>query len=99
MPDLSTGLYVLEAGTADPQTPHGEDEVYVVIRGRGRFRAGDDAQEIGPGSVLFVPARLEHRFLEIRERLEVLVFFAPAEGSRTSRAETVPGEASARELD
>ena len=82
VPDLSAGLYVLEAGAPDPQSPHGEDEVYVVIRGRARFRAGPTEEEVGPGSVLFVPARLEHRFLDVRERLEVLVFFGPAEGSR-----------------
>lgn len=83
VPDLSAGLYVLEAGTGDPQKPHAEDEVYVVIRGRCRFRAGAEEQEVGPGSVLFVPARVEHRFLEIRDRLEALVFFGPAEGSRS----------------
>lgn len=87
VPDLSAGLYVLEAGAADPQSPHDEDEVYVVMQGRSRFRAGDTAQEVGPGSVLFVPARLQHRFLDVRERLEVLVFFGPAEGSRGSGAE------------
>jgi hypothetical protein len=32
--------------------------------------------------VLFVPARMEHRFVDIREPLEVLVVFGPAEGSR-----------------
>jgi mannose-6-phosphate isomerase-like protein (cupin superfamily) len=83
VPDLSAGLYVLEAGAADPQSPHAEDEVYVVMRGRGRFRGGDASREVGPGSVLFVPAHLDHRFLDIRERLEVLVFFGPAEGSRS----------------
>jgi mannose-6-phosphate isomerase-like protein (cupin superfamily) len=81
-PDLSGGLYVLEAGATDLQTPHAEDEVYVVMRGRCRFRAGEDEREVGPGSVLFVSARVEHRFVDIRERLEALVFFGPAEGSR-----------------
>jgi mannose-6-phosphate isomerase-like protein (cupin superfamily) len=83
VPDLSAGLYVLEAGAADPQSPHAEDEIYVVMRGQARFRAGDTEQDVGPRSVLFVPARLEHRFLDIRERLEVLVFFGPAEGARS----------------
>jgi len=81
-PDLSAGLYRLEVGETDPQEPHGEDEVYVVVRGRCRFRAGGEEREVGPGSVLFVPARLEHRFVDIRETLETLVFFGPAEGSR-----------------
>jgi mannose-6-phosphate isomerase-like protein (cupin superfamily) len=83
VPDLSAGLYVLEAGAADPQRPHAEDEVYVVMAGRCRFRVGTGEQEVQPGSVLFVPARLEHRFLELRERLEALVFFGPSEGSRS----------------
>jgi mannose-6-phosphate isomerase-like protein (cupin superfamily) len=83
LPGLSAGLYVLEAGEADLQEPHAEDEVYVVVRGRCRFRAGKDERDVGPESVLFVPARLEHRFVDVRERLEALVFFGPAEGSRS----------------
>jgi len=82
VPDLSAGLCRLEAGASDPQKPHAEDEVYLVVRGRSRFRVGTDEQEVGPGSVLFVPARMEHRFVDIREPLEVLVVFGPAEGSR-----------------
>jgi mannose-6-phosphate isomerase-like protein (cupin superfamily) len=83
VPDLSAGLYVLEAGASDPQQPHAEDEVYVVVRGRCRFRAGAAERDVEQGAVLFVPAREEHRFLDIRERLEALVFFGPAEGSRS----------------
>ena len=76
---LSAGLYVLPAGATDPQRPHHEDEMYYVVRGRARFRAGDVDREISPGSVLFVAAEVEHRFYEIAEELAVLVFFAPAE--------------------
>lgn len=83
VPDMSAGLYVLEAGAADPQQPHAEDEVYVVMRGRCRFRVGTEEHEVESGTVLFVSARAEHRFLDIRERLEALVFFGPAEGSRS----------------
>lgn len=73
---LRVGLYVLAAGSVDTQTPHEEDEVYHVIRGRGRFVADGDDMAVGPGSVLFVAARVEHRFHSIEEDLEVLVFFA-----------------------
>jgi mannose-6-phosphate isomerase-like protein (cupin superfamily) len=83
VPDLSAGLYVLEARVADSQQPHAEDEVYVVMRGRCRFRVCTEEQEVQPGTVLFVPAHVEHRFLDIRERLEALVFFGPAEGTRS----------------
>ena len=76
---LSAGLYVLPAGATDPQRPHHEDEMYYVVRGKARFRAGGKDQEISTGSVLFVAAGVEHRFHDITEELEILVFFAPAE--------------------
>lgn len=76
---MSAGLYVLAAGSTDLQRPHHEDEMYYVVRGRGRFRAGDEDQEVSAGSVLFVAAEVEHRFHGIIEELAVLVFFAPAE--------------------
>jgi mannose-6-phosphate isomerase-like protein (cupin superfamily) len=79
VPSMSAGLYVLPQGATDLQRPHHEDEMYYVVRGRARFRAGDEDREISTGSVLFVAAEVEHRFYDIAEELSVLVFFAPAE--------------------
>jgi quercetin dioxygenase-like cupin family protein len=79
VPSVSAGLYVLPAGGTDPQRPHREDEMYYVIQGRARFRAGDEDKEVSAGSLLFVPAQVEHRFYDIAEELTLLVFFAPAE--------------------
>ncbi len=79
VPAMSAGLYVLAAGATDAQRPHHEDEMYYVIRGRARFRAGDEDREISAGSVLFVAREVVHRFYDITEELAVLVFFAPAE--------------------
>lgn len=78
--DLSTGLYVLATGAVDLQQPHTEDEIYVVVEGRGRFRAGDDDTPVGPGTVLFVAAGRPHRFHAITEELRIVVAFGPAEG-------------------
>jgi len=79
VPAISAGLYVLPAGAPDPQRPHHEDEMYYVVRGKARFRAGEANQEISAGSVLFVAADVEHSFYDIAEELALLVFFAPAE--------------------
>lgn len=79
VPAVSAGLYVLAAGAIDPQLPHHEDEMYYVVRGRARFRAGNEDREVNAGSVLFVAAGVEHKFYNIAEELTVLVFFAPAE--------------------
>jgi mannose-6-phosphate isomerase-like protein (cupin superfamily) len=79
VPAMSAGLYVLPAGGTDLQKPHREDEIYYVVRGRARFRAGSEDREISQGSLIFVAAEVGHRFYEIAEELAVLVFFAPAE--------------------
>jgi quercetin dioxygenase-like cupin family protein len=79
MPNMSAGLYVVPAGGTDGQKPHREDEIYYVVRGRARFKAGSEDREISAGSVIFVAAQLGHRFYDITEELAVLVVFAPAE--------------------
>jgi mannose-6-phosphate isomerase-like protein (cupin superfamily) len=70
---------VLAPGATDPQKPHKEDELYYVVRGRATMRVAEEEQVVKTGSVIFVPANIEHRFFDISEELEVLVFFAPAE--------------------
>jgi mannose-6-phosphate isomerase-like protein (cupin superfamily) len=82
--DLSGGLYVLEAGARDPQSPHTEDELYVVMSGRAKVSVGREVRPIDAGSVVFVAAGVEHRFQEIEERLVLLVVFGPAEYSRAA---------------
>jgi len=81
VPAMSAGVYVLGAGATDPQSPHHEDEMYYIVRGKARMRADEEDQVVGAGSVIFVAANVEHRFYDITEELVVLVFFAPAESS------------------
>ena len=79
VPAMSAGLYVLPAGATDRQKPHREDEIYYVVRGSARFKAGSEDREVSAGNVIFVAAQVGHRFYDITEELAVLVFFAPAE--------------------
>lgn len=79
---LSLGLSVWPAGSTDEQQPHTEDEVYYVVAGRARIRVGKDDQPVERGSVIFVSAGTEHRFHDIAETLEVVVFWAPPHHSR-----------------
>ena len=78
---LSVGLYTLGAGAIDDQTPHLEDEVYYTVRGRATLFAGGVEHPVREGTVLFVPARMEHRFHDIFEELVLIVFWAPPEGT------------------
>lgn len=76
---MSIGLYILQAGTADPQSPHDEDEVYVILNGRAQIMVDGEDRPVQKGSIVFVRKQIEHRFHSIVEDLEILVFFAPAE--------------------
>jgi mannose-6-phosphate isomerase-like protein (cupin superfamily) len=78
--DMSAGLYVLPANGTDPQQPHTEDEMYYVVRGKGKFTYDKQVVDVMAGTVLYVPKHIEHRFHNIEEELVILVFFAPAEG-------------------
>jgi mannose-6-phosphate isomerase-like protein (cupin superfamily) len=83
VPSLSLGVYRLPAGGVDPQSPHTEDEVYYVVSGKAQIRVGVEDRSVGPGSIVFVVAHVEHRFHSIEEDLTILVFFAPAEYSKS----------------
>jgi len=80
--DLTVGTYSIPAGGLDDQTPHTEDEIYVVQAGRATLVTGSGSAEVGPGSVVFVPAAEAHQFTEIVEDLALLVIFAPPYESR-----------------
>ena len=82
VPDLSCGTYSLPTDGTDPQTPHTEDEIYVVTRGRATLWTPSGAAEMRPGDVAFVPAGEQHRFVDVVEDFAVLVVFGPAEYSR-----------------
>jgi mannose-6-phosphate isomerase-like protein (cupin superfamily) len=86
-PSLSMGLYVLPVGGADPQQPHTEDEVYYVLSGRAHIRVGEEDRPVQAGSLVFVAARVPHKFHSITETLTLLVFFAPAEGTNQTKDE------------
>jgi mannose-6-phosphate isomerase-like protein (cupin superfamily) len=79
VPAMSAGVYVLPKGATDPQKPHREDEMYFVVRGSARMQMGTEHFEVRTGLVIFVEAKMEHRFYDVEEELELLVFFAPAE--------------------
>lgn len=78
-PSMSVGIYELTAESADLQQPHTEDEIYYVVDGRAQIHVGGEDRAVGPGSIVFVAAGVEHRFHSIEEDLSVLVVFAPAE--------------------
>lgn len=75
--------YYAPRGT-DEQTPHTRDELYVIARGSGTFVNGDRRHPFSSGDVLFVPARVPHRFEDFTDDFGTwVIFYGPEGGERT----------------
>jgi mannose-6-phosphate isomerase-like protein (cupin superfamily) len=63
------------------QTPHAQDEIYVIVRGRGVLIHDGKRDEVGSGDLMFVAAGTEHHFEDFTDDLAVwVVFFGPQGG-------------------
>lgn len=76
---MSVELYA-PVGT-DEQTPHAQDELYVVISGTGTFNKAGDRRPFKPHDVIFVEAGVEHRFEGFTDDFQTwVVFWGPKGG-------------------
>jgi mannose-6-phosphate isomerase-like protein (cupin superfamily) len=73
-PGLEVGVYVLVAPEPDRQQPHEDDEIYLVLDGRGTLEVEEESVSLEAGEAVFVEAGAEHRFTSY-EQLSVLVLF------------------------
>jgi mannose-6-phosphate isomerase-like protein (cupin superfamily) len=83
---LELGVYVLRAPEPDRQQPHADDEVYVVLDGRGVLEIEGQPVPLVHGQAVFVPAGADHRFTAY-ENLSVLVIFARPSGADARAAQ------------
>ncbi|MEO1136391.1 MAG: cupin domain-containing protein [Pseudomonadota bacterium] len=76
---MFSGLYEIPAGGEDRQNPHRVDELYFVTKGKAALVADDKRYPAKPGSIFFVKADVAHKFVDVEEDLQVLVFFSKAD--------------------
>lgn len=74
--------YYAPVGT-DPQQPHLQDELYVILSGTGIFFRDNELVTFKPGDVLFVPAGMVHRFEKFTEDFATwVIFYGPDGGEK-----------------
>jgi mannose-6-phosphate isomerase-like protein (cupin superfamily) len=63
------------------QAPHTQDEIYIIIRGRGVLIHDGKRDSFESGDILFVAAGTEHQFEDVTEDLALWrVFYGPYGG-------------------
>jgi mannose-6-phosphate isomerase-like protein (cupin superfamily) len=67
----------------DTQTPHSQDELYIVSRGTSRFLNGGVETHCQAGDVLFVKAGVDHRFRDFSADFETWVIFWGPDGGES----------------
>ncbi len=65
----------------DGQSPHEQDELYVIVSGTGMFNKAGERRPFKPMDVLFVEAGVEHRFEGFSDDFQTyVIFFGPKGG-------------------
>lgn len=79
---MSVEIY--RPGGTDAQTPHLQDELYVIINGSGEFLNNGKRTAFEQGDILFVPAGIEHRFENFTDDFATwAIFYGPDGGENT----------------
>jgi mannose-6-phosphate isomerase-like protein (cupin superfamily) len=77
---FALGHSVLEPGGAIPNHEHPNEEVYVILGGRGLMTVGEEWQEVGEGDCVFIPPDTPHDLRNTgTDEMTVLWVFAPAD--------------------
>lgn len=85
-PSLSCSLYHVPAGSDEMSKAHEEDELYLILEGRGWLRVEDAVHRVEKGTLMYVHAACDHAYFDVEESITALVFFgAPVTRLRPRR--------------
>jgi mannose-6-phosphate isomerase-like protein (cupin superfamily) len=67
----------------DTQTPHTQDEIYVITSGTSNFYRNGQTISCKTGDAIFVPAGMEQRFVHFSDDFATcVIFYGPKSGER-----------------
>ncbi len=67
----------------DHQQPHSQDEIYVILEGKGRFFNDGEWSNFNKGDLIFVKAGAEHFFQDFSDDFMTWVIFYGPKGGET----------------
>lgn len=103
-PEATGGAFAIweeeiPAGAGPPLHVHEkEHEVFTVISGRVRFRAGETDMETAPGDVVMIPPGLPHTFKGLEDSVAT-VMLSPGAASKFFAAVTASGASPETDMD
>lgn len=74
--ELSITWVDVEPGAQQPPHDHDPQQVYVITRGSGRMKVGDQEQDVTVGHMVFIPPNTEHGIVNTGD--EVLTYVSAA---------------------
>lgn len=57
---------------------HQQDEIFTVISGQYRFKAGDKQFDLNAGETIFLPRGIPHTWIQLTEQGKLIYFLQPA---------------------
>ena len=82
---MSVELYAPRG--SDTQTPHAQDELYIIQTGSGDYVMGEERVVFEPGMVLFAPAGVAHHFENFSDDFVTwVIFWGPKGGEAKQNA-------------
>ena len=78
--NIAAGTVIFPVGQEKPTASvHGGEEIYFVVRGKGKAVLGDRMIDVEKGTAVYVPPRAEHRFINTGdEEMELYWVISPA---------------------
>ena len=74
-PSLSCSIYHVPAGSDEMSKAHEEDELYLILEGKGQLRIEDTVHSVQQGTLMYVHAACDHSYFDVEESITALVFF------------------------
>ncbi len=83
-PHFAMRRFTIEPGGFMPKHTNEVEHEQYVLSGRARIAIGEEEYEVGPGDVVFIPAKVPHWYRTVGEEPFVFICVVPNEPDKTT---------------